>query len=502
MASLAGKNIEGDIILETKNVTKKFPGVVALDNISFDLKRGEVHALVGENGAGKSTLMHVLTGVYEKDTGDIFIRGKEIRNINPITAEKLGIAMVHQMPRLIPSLSIGENIFMGRLPKTKFKTIGWNRLFLQARELIQTLDLRVSPRTKINQISSAQRAVVAIIKALSQDPLIFILDEPTAFLPESETEKLFNLVLQLKKKGMSFIYISHNLEEVFKIADRITVLRNGRRIGTTHSKEIDRTALIKMMTGREIEQQFVRELFPKGRKILRVENLSVDDKVRNISFTLREGEILGIAGLVGAGRTEMANAIFGLTPEKEGKILIEEKEINIDSPRMAIEKGIGFLTEDRDKSLIMIASVRENIVLPIIPRLTNRGVVQRKKEINIATEFIKRLRIVTPSIEQKVKFLSGGNQQKTMLAKWLASNARVMIFDEPTHGVDVGARREIYELMNQLTRRGMGIILISSDLEEVLGMSDRILVMRAGSIVTESKRGEVTKKDILQVAFR
>lgn len=495
--------INDEVILETKNITKKFPGVVALDNVSFDLKRGEVHTLVGENGAGKSTLVHIIAGVYEKDMGQIFIRGKELKSINPITAEKLGIAMIHQTPKLIPSLSIGENIFVGRLPKTKFKTIDWNKIFLRAREGIQTLDLglQVSPMIKIKQISSGQKAMVAIIKAFSRKPVILILDEPTAFLTENETKKLFNLVLKLKKQGISFIYISHNLEEVFEISDRITVLRNGKKIATVHPKEIDRTALIKIMIGREIEQQFERKLFPKGKEIFRVENLSVDERIRNISFNLRRGEILGVAGLIGAGRTETANAIFGLIPKKKGKIFVEGKEVNINSPRMAIKNNIGFLTEERDKGLIMGLSVRENIVLAIIPNLTYGGIVKRKKEINIVSEFITKLRIVTPTIEQKLKFLSGGNQQKVMLAKWIASNAKVMIFDEPTNGVDVGARREIYKLMNQLTKRGMAIILISSDLDEVMGMSDRILVMRSGSIVAEFERGEITKKDILEVAF-
>ncbi|MBA7498147.1 Ribose import ATP-binding protein RbsA [subsurface metagenome] len=493
--------INDEVILEIKNITKKFPGVVALDNVSFDLKRGEVHTLVGENGAGKSTLVHIIAGVYEKDMGQIFIKGKELKSINPITAEKLGITMIHQTPKLIPSLSIGENIFMGRLPKTKFKTIDWNKIFLRAREGIQTLDLQVSPMTKIKQISSGQKAMVAIIKAFSRKPVILILDEPTAFLTENETKKLFNLVLKLKKQGVSFIYISHNLEEVFEISDKITVLRNGKKIATVHPKEIDRTALIKMMIGREIEQQFERKLFPKGKEIFRVENLSVDERIRNISFNLRRGEILGLAGLVGAGRTEIANAIFGLTPKKKGKIFVEGKEVNINSPRMAIKNSIGFLTEERDKGLIMGISVRENIVLTIIPKLTYGGIVKRKKEINIVSEFITKLRIVTPTIEQKLKFLSGGNQQKVMLAKWIASNAKIMIFDEPTNGVDVGARREIYELMNQLTKRGVAIILISSDLDEVMGMSDRILVMRSGSIVAEFERGEITKKDILEVAF-
>ena len=493
--------INDEVILETKNITKKYPGVVALDNVSFDLKRGEIHTLVGENGAGKSTLVHIIAGVYEKDMGQIFIKGKELKSINPITAEKLGIAIVHQMPKLIPSLSIGENIFMGRLPKTKFKTIDWNKIFLRAREEMQTLDLQVSPMIKIKQISPGQKAMVAIIKAFSRKPVIFILDEPTAFLNENETKKLFNLLLELKKQGVSFIYISHNLEEVFEISDRITVLRNGKEITTVHPKEIDRTALIKMMIGKEIEQQFERKFFSKGKEIFRVENLSVDERIRNISFDLRRGEILGIAGLMGAGRTETANAIFGLTPKEKGKIFVEGKEVNINSPRIAIKNSIGFLTEERDKGLIMGISVRENMVLTIIPKLTYGGIVKRKKEINIVSEFITKLRIVTPTIEQKLKFLSGGNQQKVMLAKWIASNAKIMIFDEPTNGVDVGARREIYELMNQLTKRGMAIILISSDLDEVMGMSDRILVMRSGSIVAKFGRGEITKKDILEVAF-
>jgi len=490
------------VVLSVKDITKKFPGVIALDHVSLDLEKGEIHALVGENGAGKTTLMHVLTGVYQKDEGQIFIEGKEIKSINPMIAEKLGIAMVHQTPQLIPNLSIGENIFMGRLPKNKFKIIDWDKLFLRADKLIQTLDLGIPSQIKVKQIPSAQKAMVAIVKALSQKPLIFILDEPTAFLTESEKSKLFGLMLKLKKEGTSFIYISHNLEEVFQIADRITVLRNGKKIATVYPREIDRAGLIKMMTGREIEQQFVREFLPKGKEIFRVENLSLNEKVKNVSFSLREGEILGIAGLIGAGRTEMANAIFGLVPETKGKIFIEGRETRINSPRMAIEKGIGFLTEERDKGLIMIASVRENIVLNIIPRLAYRGVVRRKEEIDTAREFVNKLRIVTPTIEQKVKFLSGGNQQKTMLAKWLASNAKIMIFDEPTKGVDVGARREIYELMNQLIKRGIGIILISSDLDEVIGMSDRILVMRSGSIVAEFEKRDITKKDILEAAFR
>ena len=491
-----------DNILEMTHIRKAFPGVVALDDVHFELRKGEVHILLGENGAGKSTLVKILSGAYQKDGGKILLDGQAIEIKNPKHAQDLGISIIYQELNLIPHLSAGENIFLGREPARYAGVIHRKKLFESAQKILDSLRVKISARNLVKNLGIAQQQMVEVAKALSTDAKILIMDEPTSALTEYEIKELFAAIRMLKEKGVSIIYISHRLEELFEIGDRVTVLRDGRYIGTHNIKEISKPELIRLMVNRELTEQFPKQAAQRGEEILRVENLEREGVLKNISFNLFRGEILGIAGLLGSGRTELARAIFGVDKIDAGKIYVKGQLQKINSPRRAIGLGIGFLTEDRKtQGLILILPVKENICLPGVKRFSRMGIMKVKEEKLAANRFVKELRIKTPGINQKVLFLSGGNQQKVVLSKWLCSQADIFIFDEPTRGIDVGSKVEIYHFMNRLTESGVAIIMISSELPEISGMSDRILVMHRGRITGEFSAEEATQEKILHCAL-
>ncbi len=489
-------------VLEMRHIRKTFPGVVALDDVDFELRRGEVHILLGENGAGKSTLMKILSGAYHKSTGQIFLEGAEVEIKNPRHAQTLGISTIYQEFNLIPHLSVGENIFLGREPARLPGLIDQRTIFQEATRALSALGLTLSPRKLVKELRVAEQQMVEVAKALSLDARILIMDEPTAALTEHEIGELFATIRRLKDKGQSIIYISHRMEELFEIGDRVTVLRDGRSVGTYKVRNIDKSELIRLMVNRELTELFPKEKATRGQEVLRVEGLGTKGGLKDISFSLHKGEVLGIAGLLGAGRTELARAIFGLDKIATGTIYVKGESQKIDSPRRAINCGIGFLTEDRkSQGLVLPLSVKANLCLSSVDKFSRWGIMDTKQEQRATGRYVKELRIRTPSIDQRVVFLSGGNQQKVVLSKWLCSQADVFIFDEPTRGIDVGAKAEIYQLMNRLTASGVAIIMISSELLEVLGMSDRILVMRGGRITGEFSAEDATQEKILQCAL-
>ncbi len=462
-----------DIILEAKNVSKGFPGVQALDDVKFDLRKGEVHALIGENGAGKSTFIKILTGAHQPDDGQILLSGKKLIDLTPNLAMKYGISAIYQEFNLIPYLTVAENIFFGReITKSVF------------------VDME-----KMNKSASE------IFKAVSQNSRILIFDEPTAALTNRETENLFKLIKKLKAEGVSIIYISHRLEELQEIADRITVLRDGRYIDTLDIHETDRAGLISLMVGRKLGVNFPRPSAAGGEVLLEVNNLSTEGFLKDINFKLRRGEILGFGGLVGAGRTEVARALFGLDRMESGEVYIRGCKVENKSPAKAIENGIGLIPEDRkDQGVLLNLSVSENIGYTFTKLITDWIFINRKKEKILVDEFRKKLSIKCSSAEQRAANLSGGNQQKVVLAKWLAGDCDVLIFDEPTRGIDVGAKQEIYNLIKEQAEAGKGIILISSEMPELIGMSERIIVMHEGAIEGVLSADEVSQEKILDLA--
>jgi ribose transport system ATP-binding protein len=484
------------------NIIKSFPGVLALNDVNFDLDPGEVHALVGENGAGKSTLMKILSGAYQPDSGLIQINGKEIRIKNPHAAHEAGISIIYQEFNLIRHLSVAENIFLGQEPLGFAGFLDRKKILHETNQILQELGLTIHADALISQLSIAEQQMVEVAKALLYQSKILIMDEPTSALSSSEIETLFHSIRQLRHKNVGIIYISHRLDELFQIADRLTVLRDGNYIGTYKINEINKQKLIKMMANRDLKEYYPRKRPQPGSIVLEVSALNISGKLRDINFHLNRGEILGMAGLVGAGRTELARAIFGLNPIDSGTILINGHEIRIHSPQKAIRSGIGFLTEDRKQlGLVLKLSVKENISLPNLDKISRKGFVKWREEKELAIRFVNDLAIKTPSIQQKVNFLSGGNQQKVVLSKWIARHLDIIIFDEPTRGIDVASKVEIYQLMNRLTEQGVGIIMISSELPEILGMSDRILVMKDGQIVAEFDTSEVDQEAILTKAL-
>lgn len=489
-----------EYILEMKNISKQFPGVKALNNVNLNIKKGEVHVLVGENGAGKSTLMKILNGVYSKDSGEIVFKGKPIQIRNPREAQEAGISIIYQELNLIPKLSIAENIFLGREPLKKNGLIDWKMVYKETEVLLKKLEIDLDPRTKINRLGIAQQQMIEIAKALSFKSDIIVMDEPTSALTDKEINKLFAVIRQLKESGVAIIYISHRLEEIKQIGDRLTVLRDGNYIGTYEVKDIDIDTIIQLMVGRKVDEKYPKETAEISDIVLEVRNLN-NAKLKNISFRLKKGEILGLAGLMGAGRTELARAIFGVDPINSGDIYINGIKKNISSPLDAIKNGIGLLPEDRrTQGLIQKMNVLENITLPNLNSFVDRIFINKKREINKSIEFIEQVNIRTPSPLAKVRFLSGGNQQKVVLAKWLCANVEIIIFDEPTRGIDVGAKVEIYKLICNMAKSGKAILLISSELPEVLGMCDRILVMHEGKITGELSRQEATQEKILSYA--
>uniref|UniRef100_A0A7V4DHT7 Sugar ABC transporter ATP-binding protein n=1 Tax=Candidatus Caldatribacterium californiense TaxID=1454726 RepID=A0A7V4DHT7_9BACT len=489
-------------ILHFEKLTKRFPGVLALNGVTFSIRRGEVHALVGENGAGKSTLIKIVTGVYQKTAGEIFFEGKPVNFSSPHEALKNGIAAIYQEFNLIPALTVAENIFMGHHFVTRRFFVDWNRMRKEAQELMRFLDVDIDVDQKVRDLGVAKKQVVEIAKALSHRARVLIMDEPTATLAQKEIEGLFRIIKFLKSEGVTIIYVSHRLEEIYEICDRVTVLRDGQHIATRDVQDVTMEDLIRMMVGREVVERFPRVSHTAKGEVLRVEGLTRRGVLENISFSLRKGEILGIAGMVGSGRTELLRAIYGVDPIDGGKIYIRGKEVRIRSPLDAINHGIALLPEERKvHGLVLLLSVLDNLGLPVLPLVSVRGFIQDGRLRAIAQDMVQHMNIKTPSLFQKVMYLSGGNQQKVVLGKWFARNCDIYLFDEPTRGIDVGAKVEIYHLMNRLLERGASIIMVSSELPEILAMSDRILVMREGRIVGELSREEATKEAILRLAL-
>ena len=499
-----------EYFLEMRDITKDFPGVRALDGIAFNLKKGEIHALVGENGAGKSTLIKILGGIYPYGTydGEILINNVQQRFHSIRDAERAGIAVIHQELALVPEMTIGENIFLGREPGIA-GVVDWNKLYLNSTDLIRKLNLDVSPQRQISQLGVGQKQLVEVAKALSRNASILVLDEPTSALTEEETEMLLSVLRDLKNRGVACIYISHRIEEVFEIADRITVLRDGKIAGEGSVSEIDHRGVVSMMVGRDLKEMYPRQRETPGEIALEIRNFSVQDSsrpsgyaVQNISFSVRQGEVLGIAGLMGAGRTELLNGIFGAFAKKTmGEILLDGKPVDIKSPSDAIRNGIALVTEDRKRyGLVSGDTVLHNITLASLGSLTICGIINNNEEIRRASGNVKDLSIKTASLETVVNNLSGGNQQKVVVAKWLMTAPRVLLLDEPTRGIDVGAKVEMYKIINELALRKTAIVMVSSELPELLGMSDRIIVLHDGKIAGEFVIEEATQEKIMLLA--
>ena len=493
-----------DIILEFKNISKHFLTFKALTDVSFNLKKGEVHALLGENGAGKSTLLNILSGVFKPDKGEILYQGCPIEIKSPFIAKKLGINLVHQELRLVPELTVGKNIFLGCEPQYK-KTgiICWEKLYKESAEILKKLDTEFSSKEYIKNLSTAQMQMVEIAKALKNKSTILALDEPTSSLSNREIKKLFEIVKLLKKEGTTIIYVSHRLEEVFEIADRATILRDGQYIGTYAVQDTNKAMLVKLMVGRDLNSSIRTERqVSQGEKVLEVKNLGIKNKCHDINFYVKKGEILGIAGLVGSGRTETVRAIFGADKGVQGEIVVHGKKVQIKSPSDAIKNGIFLIPEDRKvQGFIPIMSNKSNISLSSLAKFIRMGILQYKKMKQNAQNYIDKLKINPPQIDGKTRNLSGGNQQKVVLAKCLSSTASIMIFDEPTRGIDIGAKAEIHKLMVQLANEGYSIIMISSELPEIIEMSDRILVMHEGTISAELNAENITEEQILHYAM-
>lgn len=486
-----------DTILSVRNVSKSFSGVKVLQDINFDVHRGEVHILVGENGAGKSTLMKIITGIYEKDVGELYVEGEKVEINNAKDAQNLGISIIHQEFNLLANRSVSQNIFLGREPMRNRFIVDDELMDQQSRRLLNQLGVDIDPRTKISSLGVAQQQMVEVAKALSFEAKIIIMDEPTATLTNKEVEKLFEMIRSLKEKDVTIIYISHRLEEFWEIGDRVTVLRDGQTIKTMNLAETSMDEVIRLMVGREIKNQYPREFNQPGDTVLRVENLS-SLRFKNVSLNLRRGEIVGISGLVGAGRTELGKAIFGDEVIESGTVELFGKKYGKITTQLTTRLRIGYVPEDRRGEGVAIdRSLRENIVQASIKSLFPHGVVSRKHEKKVAAEHVENLSIRTRSTEQIVQLLSGGNQQKVIIAKWMAADCEMLIFDEPTRGIDVGARAEIYSIMNECAKQGKAILMISSDLPELLGMCDRIYVMKDGRITAEMTREVATQENIL-----
>ncbi len=492
-----------DNIITMTGITKRFPGVLALDNANLEVKKGEVHVLLGENGAGKSTLMKILAGAYIKDSGTIMFDGEQVEIGSPKQAEKIGISIIYQELNLIPALTVAENIFMGRHKMKGNIQINWNEMYYSAKKILDDLEINIDPNVQVNRLGIAQQQMVEVAKALSINAKIIVMDEPTSALTTLEIEHLFKAIKKLKSNGVSIIYISHRLEEVKEIGDRSTIMRDGKTIAHVELKDTSIDEIIKLMVGRELKEKFPKIKVNMGKERFRVENLSCGKSVQNVSFSVNAGEIFGIGGLIGAGRTETARAIFGLGKSTTGKIFVDGIECKIKCPRDAIAAGIGFVTEDRkSEGLVLKMDVGTNISLASLNKFEKGGVhINLSQEREMVEDYIIKLNIRTPNSFQKVRNLSGGNQQKVVLAKWLVQNSSVFIFDEPTRGIDVNAKIEVYNLINNLISAGKVVVLISSELPELLGMCDRIAVMCLGSITGELSREEATQERVLHYAI-
>ena len=497
------RQIKGKLVLEMKNICKSFPGVKALDNINFDVRSGEVHALLGENGAGKSTLIKILGGIYPADSGSIFIEGKEVHIADAHSAFLHGISIIHQELMILPELTIAENIFLG-------KQIMKNRFFIDSRtmnketeKLLGDFDLHFSPTMKAKKLSIANQQMIEIIRAISFGARIIVMDEPTSSISEKEVAVLFETIRTLVSKNIAIIYISHRMNELGKITDRITVLRDGQYIGTVDTKDTTNTELISMMVGRKLTNYYTKDASHAGDVILKVSHLSDGELVRDVTFDLRRGEVLGFAGLIGAGRTELMRAIFGADSYEHGDVLLYGESIKGKSPKEIIRRGIGLIPEDRrGQGLLLEKTVRENTSLASLKENSHNGFIDFSWEKREAVSYIEKLRIKTPSDLAIIKNLSGGNQQKVVIAKWLLAKSKILIMDEPTRGIDVNAKAEIYELMKNFVEDGGSIILVSSELPEVLGCSNRIMVMREGYVTGFLDSAEATEENVMLFASK
>lgn len=495
-----------DFLVEMRGIDKHFPGVQALSNAQFDLKPGEVHALVGENGAGKSTLMKILCGIYTRDAGDVLYKGQPVEFHTPRDALVTGIAMIHQELNLMPHLTVAHNIFIGREPRWMGGLLlDEKRINQQAYELLQTLNLHIDPRTRVDKLTVARQQMVEITKALSYESNVLIMDEPTASLTDAEIDELFHMIHHLRDRGVGIIYISHRMEELKRISDRITVMRDGEYIDTLPTENVDIDHIISLMVGRTIYES--KPEIPEQRSnevVLEVRNLNRGNDLKDVNFELRRGEILGFAGLMGAGRTEVARAIIGADPVDSIEITVNGERVDIHSPADAVEHGIGYLSEDRKRyGIVTQMEVAANVAMSSMDKFLRFKTLINEKKIERATsEQVAALDIRTPSVHQRVKNLSGGNQQKVVIAKWMTADSDILIFDEPTRGIDVGAKSEIYKLLNELAHAGKSIIMISSELPEILRMSHRILVMCEGRITGELDHSEATQEAIMRLATR
>ena len=490
-----------DTILVMENISKSFPGVKALSDVHLTVRQGTVHALMGENGAGKSTLMKVLIGMYSPDSGRIVFKGQSVQIQSTEMALKLGISMIHQELSPVPYMTVAENIFLGREPVGQWGLLDKRKMIADTKALLQRLEININPTTVMKELSVANTQMVEIAKAISYDASLIIMDEPTSAITDREVAHLFRMIRSLQEKGVAIIYITHKMDEVFQIADDITVFRDGRHIATVPAAETDRNSLIAMMVGRELTNIFPKEEAPIGEVVLSVRNLSRKGIIHDVSFDLRRGEILGLAGLMGAGRTEVIEGIFGIHQIDGGTIRVKEQPVTISSPADAIKHGLALLTEDRKLTGIMgVLPVRDNMMIASLASYQARGFLKRRLINETCNREKGRLEIKTPNMDQVIRLLSGGNQQKVLVSRWLLTNPDILILDEPTRGIDVGAKAEIHKLMCKLAQAGKAIIMISSELPEILGMSDRVLVMHAGRVGGEFLRAEATQENIMRAA--
>jgi len=491
-------------LMQMKKITKSFPGVNALEEVDLEAYAGEVLALLGENGAGKSTLMKILSGVYKKDDGQIFLEGKEVSIQGIKDAEALGIAIIHQELSLFRNLTVYENIFLGNEITNSF-TGKLNKSLMKKRtvEYLKEIGCTLNPNTIIKDINVGEMQMVEIVKAVSKKSKIIVMDEPTTALTDVETQKLFEVMRKLKSQGIAIIYITHRMDEIFEICDKVEVLRDGKYIGSTDVDKVTKDDLITMMVGRKLDEQFPHIEMPSGDTMLEIKGLSYGNRIKDISFDVKKGEILGLAGLMGAGRTEVAKLIFGEFKKSSGEILIEGKKVEINSPKAAIKAGIAYLSEDRkQEGLNLNMTTGQNMTLCALKQYENKFLmIDSKKEREATKEYIKKLSIKTTGPDQIIKNLSGGNQQKVIISKWLMINPNILIVDEPTRGIDVGAKKEIYEILNKLKQEGKAIIVISSDMPEILGITDRIIVMNEGRITGEIKRSEASQEAVMKYAL-
>lgn len=492
----------GEVILTMKGIDKSFPGVHALDHVDLEIRKGEVHALMGENGAGKSTLMKVLTGIYKKDSGTITYEGKSTEFANPKEAQEAGVVIVHQELNMMNHLSVAQNIFIGREIMSG-KLIDDRKMISETQKLFDRLDINIDPNDKMGDLTVGKQQMCEIVKAISHDAKIIVFDEPTAALTESEIDELFKVIRDLRKNELGIVYISHRMDEINVITDRVTVMRDGGYVGTLITENCTKDDIINMMVGRVIyeDPKTKSNVSPDAPVVLKVQNLFAGKMVQNVSFELHKGEILGLSGLMGAGRTETARAIFGADPIDGGDILINGEKVEIKTPTDAVKHGIGYLSEDRKRfGIVVQKTVAENATMAFLDDYMSGIFINKKKENEVTGKYVESLKIKTPSTEQLVVNLSGGNQQKVVIAKWLVRNCDILIFDEPTRGIDVGAKSEIYHLMNELVNEGKSIIMISSEMTEILRMSDRIIVMCEGKKTGEMSIEEATQENIMHAA--